>query len=192
MAWVLTTPPEDASGELAAQYRRARNPDGSVDAVIQMHSASPASLRAHLELYVTAMHRPSALSRTEREIVGALVSAWNECRYCLVHHAAGLRRLLEPERAALADAIEGGDAVESLPLTDRERAMTAWARKLTMRPETAAQDDVGRLRAAGLDDRAIVELAQVVGYFAYVNRMVLGLGVELEGPEHAKGAWPTD
>lgn len=41
-------------------------------------------------------------------------------------------------------------------------------------------DDVQALRDAGLQDRAIHDVAAVVAYFNYVNRVALGLGVELE------------
>lgn len=40
--------------------------------------------------------------------------------------------------------------------------------------------DLESLRAAGLDDGQILEANQVIAYFAYVNRVVDGLGVELE------------
>ena len=43
-----------------------------------------------------------------------------------------------------------------------------------------ARSDLDPLRAAGLDDRAIVDANQVVAYFNYVNRIAHGLGVELE------------
>jgi len=43
------------------------------------------------------------------------------------------------------------------------------------------EGDLGALRASGLTDRDIVDLNQVVAYFNYVNRVALGLGVELEG-----------
>jgi alkylhydroperoxidase family enzyme len=42
-------------------------------------------------------------------------------------------------------------------------------------------DDVARLRAAGFDDRAIHDACAIVAYFAFVNRIADGLGVELEG-----------
>ncbi len=42
------------------------------------------------------------------------------------------------------------------------------------------QQDVDRLRAAGLEDRGIVDANQVASYFNYVNRIADGLGVELE------------
>lgn len=37
------------------------------------------------------------------------------------------------------------------------------------------------MRDAGLDDAEILDANQVTAYFAYVNRLVDGLGVELEG-----------
>lgn len=40
--------------------------------------------------------------------------------------------------------------------------------------------DVIALRAAGFSDSAILDINQVTGYYAYVNRLADGLGVELE------------
>ncbi len=36
------------------------------------------------------------------------------------------------------------------------------------------------LRAAGFDDRGILDLVHVIGFFAYANRLADGLGVDLE------------
>lgn len=47
------------------------------------------------------------------------------------------------------------------------------------------EGDIDRLRAEGLDDRAIVDANQVVAYFNYVNRVADGLGVELSGTGRA-------
>lgn len=41
-------------------------------------------------------------------------------------------------------------------------------------------DDIGKLRNAGLTDAAIHDAAAIVGYFNLVNRIASGLGVELE------------
>jgi alkylhydroperoxidase family enzyme len=43
--------------------------------------------------------------------------------------------------------------------------------------------DLSQMRAAGLDDRAILEVVEVTAYFNLVNRIADGLGVTLEGPE---------
>ena len=40
--------------------------------------------------------------------------------------------------------------------------------------------DIEVLRSAGLSDTDVLHLAELVGYYAYVNRIADGLGVELE------------
>jgi alkylhydroperoxidase family enzyme len=42
------------------------------------------------------------------------------------------------------------------------------------------EDDVMKLRKIGFNDGAILDICQVTGYFAFVNRLADGLGVELE------------
>lgn len=177
MAFIRTIPADQADERLAALYRRVGNPDGTIDDVMLVHSLNPESLDAHFNLYVAAMHRPSPLSRLEREIVATVVSRINGCAYCVAHHAAGLERLLTGDRANLADQLASGDETE---LNERERAMVAYAAALTRHPAEIRHADIKRLREAGLDDRAILDLAQVVAYFCYANRIVLGLGAELE------------
>lgn len=49
-----------------------------------------------------------------------------------------------------------------------------------MTPAAISSDDVQRLRAVGFDDRAIHDACAIVAYFAFVNRIADGLGVELE------------
>ena len=181
MAWIQTIDAQDAQGELADLYQRVGNPDGTVDNVMRIHALNPPSLRAHFDLYVTSMHRPSPLSRADRELVGTLVSALNGCDYCRRHHAAGLRRLLPEERKSLADAFETDERhAADASMTERERALCNYATRLTLDPASVTQNDVSALKLAGLDDRAILDVACVVGYFCYVNRIVLGLGVNLE------------
>ena len=58
--------------------------------------------------------------------------------------------------------------------------MLDYSRKLTLTPHAMGPDDITLLRDAGLSDRAILDLNLVVGYFAFVNRLADGLGVELE------------
>jgi uncharacterized peroxidase-related enzyme len=72
------------------------------------------------------------------------------------------------------------------PVTERERALLAYAEKLTATPAEMGRSDLEPLRAAGLEDRDILDLAQVVAYFNYVNRIADGLGVELEQPEEPR------
>lgn len=187
MPWIHTIPESEAIGELARQYKRGGNPDGTVDNVLKVHSLSPPSLRAHLDVYIAAMHLPSPLTRIEREMVGVEVSRLNGCAYCVAHHATGLRRLLDGERISMADDLERGTWTD---LSPRERAMLTYARDLTTAPGAMTEAHITALRSVELTDREILDLAQVVAYFCYANRMVLGLGAELE-PEDRRGHHPT-
>jgi len=66
------------------------------------------------------------------------------------------------------------------PITDADRAMLAYVERLTRTPASVTAEDVNALRQAGFDDAAILDICQVAAYFAFVNRMADGLGVELE------------
>ncbi len=62
--------------------------------------------------------------------------------------------------------------------------MLAYAEKLTREPWAMVEADVAALRAAGFRDADILDINQVTGYYAYVNRLADGLGVELEAFWH--------
>jgi uncharacterized peroxidase-related enzyme len=65
-------------------------------------------------------------------------------------------------------------------LSPADRAMCEYAEKLTLKPWEMVEADVVALRDAGFSDSAILDINQVTGYYAYVNRLADGLGVELE------------
>ncbi len=60
------------------------------------------------------------------------------------------------------------------------RALLDYAAKLTRAPWEMAEPDVASLRRAGFSDRAILDAAEIVGYFNYINRVADGLGVDPE------------
>ena len=64
-----------------------------------------------------------------------------------------------------------------------DRVMLHYAVLLTKEPERIDQASVEALRQVGFNDRAIHDICCVVSYFAFVNRIADGLGVELEDPE---------
>lgn len=65
-------------------------------------------------------------------------------------------------------------------LSAEDRAMLDYTAKLTLEPWQMVEQDVINLREAGFTDRAILDINQVTGYYAYVNRLADGLGVPLE------------
>ncbi len=93
-----------------------------------------------------------------------------------MHHGRGLRRLLKDD--ALFAAIR--DDWRSAPVDAKRQAMLGWAVKLTHTPGEMTETDLVSLRSAGFSDRDILDIAEVVGYYAYVNRLADGLGVRTE------------
>ena len=94
----------------------------------------------------------------------------------MVHHRRGLRRLLNDD--TLLARIEAD--WNSAGLDERRQAMLGYVSKLTSEPASVTRSDVAALRAVGLDDRDILDLCEVTAYYAYVNRIAHGLGVEVE------------
>jgi uncharacterized peroxidase-related enzyme len=109
----------------------------------------------------------------------------NKCGYCIDHHAAGMARLLDDEirTSDVLAALSNGGAgdLHSDLLTSRELAALRYARLLTLTPAAVVETDIAALRDSGWNDAEILEINQVVSYFAYANRTVLGLGVNTTG-----------
>ena len=79
---------------------------------------------------------------------------------------------------ALVEALKNNWRAAQLDQADR--AMLEYVEKLTLRPWDMVEEDVIALRSAGFSDAAILDINQVTGYYAYVNRLADGLGVGLE------------
>lgn len=58
--------------------------------------------------------------------------------------------------------------------------MLTYTEKLTLQPWEMVEADVAALRTAGFSDGAILDINQVTAYYAFVNRLADGLGVDLE------------
>jgi uncharacterized peroxidase-related enzyme len=180
--WIETIPDDAATGRLRTLYDRIRGPAGAIDNIMRVHGLRPHTMEGHLALYKATLHHArNRLPRWLLETVGVYVSALNGCDYCVEHHAAGLDRLLDdPERGrAIREALERDRPADAFD--GRQLAILAYARALTLAPVEVDEGMVTAMRDAGLDDGQILEVNQVVAYFAYANRTVLGLGVTTEG-----------
>ena len=65
-------------------------------------------------------------------------------------------------------------------LSPKRVAMLRFAVKLTTTPAAVNDADVDALRSASFSDRDILDIVEVVGYYAYANRIADGLGVQTE------------
>jgi len=179
MSWIDEVGVDDAEGKLEAIYAELLKKRGKVSNILKVHSLDPEAMANHLDLYMTVMFGESGLSRAEREAVAVVVSATNECAYCVNHHAEVLRRYVKDDETL--ELLMSADGLEALE--PRLSNIVRHAEKLTSAPSAMTESDLGELRAVGLTDKDILNLTLVVGYFNFVNRIALGLGVSFSTEE---------
>ena len=182
MTWISTIAYDDAAGALKILYDRIKGPDDNVDNIMLAHSLRPHSMEGHMALYKYVLHHPrNTLPKSYLETIGVWVSLLNECRYCVEHHFSGLSRLLKDDARATAVRESMEQRNPALAFDGSELAGLLYAEKLTTSPSEVSVKDIDNMRSSGFDDGQILEINQVAAYFAYANRMVLGLGINTEG-----------
>ena len=182
MTWIDIVLYEESTGQLRTQYDSIKGPHETIDNIMKAHSLRPHSMVGHLALYKNVLHHSAnTLPQWLLECLGLYVSLMNDCEYCVNHHFEGMRRTLgSDERASLIwDSLKNGSL--AVAFDSKERAILHYAERLTRTPVKIVENDMHLLRAAGFSDGEILEANQVISYFAYANRMVLGLGVTTEG-----------
>ena len=125
------------------------------------------------------MTESEGLSKAEREMVALVVSAANDCLYCMTSHGYAVRLLLgDPvtgERITLDYRRAGLDA--------RTLAMLDYAVKITKRPTECSLEDVEHLRKHGFRDEDIWDIAEIAAMYNYTNRLASATGM-LPNPEY--------
>jgi uncharacterized peroxidase-related enzyme len=69
---------------------------------------------------------------------------------------------------------------KTAPITPQERVMLDYVVKLTKDATRVWKDDIEGLRAAGFDDRGILQITLIASWFNYINRVADALGVGRE------------
>ncbi len=140
---------------------------GFVPNVFSTYSLKPQRLRNFMAMYNDIMLSKSGLSKLEREMIAVVVSSANRCYYCLVAHGAAVRALSgDPE---LGEMMALNYRVAKLD--PRQRAMLDFTWKLTTTPNLIDDADRDGLRAQGLSNDDIFDLAETVAFFNLSNRM---------------------
>lgn len=179
MSWIEEIEVSKAEGKLAQVYADLLEKRGKVANILQVHSLNPDVMSSHLDLYMNIMFGKSGLSRAEREAIAVVVSATNECAYCVNHHTEALRRYIKDED--ILQTLASADGLEVLE--PRLGNIVIHAEKLTSAPSAMTESDLDPLRIEGLSDQDILDITLVVAYFNFVNRIALGLGVSHSAEE---------
>jgi uncharacterized peroxidase-related enzyme len=177
MSWTTRFAPEAAPPPLRAIYDRIRGMASSqrVSHLWQAWGAHPAGLDTTFSTYRALMDDPAPLTRAQAEMIALVVSANNGCGYCVAHHGPKLARL-----AGEAFARDVARDYREANLAARDRVLLDLAVAVSCEPGERTAADLERLREYGFDEAGIVRAVEIAGFYAYVNRVALALGVELE------------
>jgi uncharacterized peroxidase-related enzyme len=124
------------------------------------------------ELADVLLHGPGTLTPAERELIGAYVSALNECGYCQRSHAAIAACHLRGNEALVDVVLRDPEAA---PITPRLKALLAIAARVQRSGRLVRDEDVARARTHGAIDLEIHDTVLIAAAFCMFNRYVDGL-----------------
>lgn len=182
MSWIKIIPFNEATGKLKSLYSKIKGPNNQIDNVLGIHSLRPHTLVGHMSLYKNTLHHSNnTFPNWLLELLGTYTSYINRCDYCYDHHFAGMKRFLKNDEKAEALKQHIEHNTLSTFLSEKEYALVEYARQLTLNISSISEVTIENLRTLGYNDGEILEVNQVVSYFNYANRTVLGLGVNSKG-----------
>jgi uncharacterized peroxidase-related enzyme len=145
----------DRSADVQALYDEDLTDDGYVWNVSRLWAHQPQTVAQLFELMSQAF-KPSGLRFRQRAILVAATASTLGDSYCSLAWGGKLAGAADPALAAAV--LSGSDA----GLTDQERALARWARKVARDPNATTPADVQALRDAGLDDGQIFAVTAFV------------------------------
>lgn len=159
----LETLPDDMRDAIAKVAEKS----GFVPNVFLALAHRPEEFRAFFAYHEALMEKDTGLTKAEREMIVVAVSGINNCQYCVVAHGAILR--IRAKNPLIADQV----AVNwrKADLTDRQRAMLAYAEKVTVAAYQIGDADHQALREAGFDADEIWDIGAIAAFFGMSNRM---------------------
>ena len=155
--------PDDLRDRIMAVQEKA----GFVPNVFLALAHRPNECRAFFDYHDALMLRDGGLSKAEREMIVVSTSGANDCQYCVVAHGAILRIYAKDPLVADQVAINFRKA----DITDRQRAMLAFAEKVALNSAALEESDYEGLRSHGFDDEDIWDIGAIAAFFALSNRM---------------------
>ena len=187
-AWIATVPWSESTGVLRDAYDWQAAKLGEPTEYTQLGSLAPELVMLRLRLYRAVEAVESGLSVEEKRLAAYITSIANSTPHC----SSGLDRQLHSlalDPAVIARAASTPEALDSG--NARWDEIARHSSILARRPAAITEADIARLRAHGLADLDILDLNNIVAYYAYTNRVATGLGLLSEVPaEHAFGASP--
>jgi uncharacterized peroxidase-related enzyme len=131
------------------------------------------------ELSHELMFEEAPISSALRELIAAYTSSLNRCDFCMNAHASVASHLYVDKELVWSVLRD----LEGSALTEKDKALLRFVRKLTLDSGSIAQADIDTLKDAGWDDTSIYYAIGVCALFNFYNRFVSGNGVKLVSDE---------
>ena len=144
--------------------------------LLDVFRAYPQTSAPLIQFHEVLLRGPSPFTEGERELIAAYVSGLNKCRYCHGVHTA-TAELLGVSRESINSVM---DEIDTAPIAERMKPALRYARKLTRQPDSVTQADADAIFEAGWDETALYHIVAVTALFNFMNRLVEGLGIELD------------
>jgi len=161
MARISSVDPATATGTVKGQFDAVKGALGLVPNIVKVLGNAPAALGGYLG-FSGAVGKESAFTAAEREAIALAVAGANACDYCASAHSAISANLKVP-----ADEIQARLAGKSAD--PRLAATLTFARRIVETRGRVADADLAAARAAGLDEKAIVEVVANVALNLFTN-----------------------
>ncbi len=155
--------PEDLRQRILEVQEKA----GFVPNVFLGFARRPDEFRAFFAYHDALMLKPSGLSKGEKEMIVVATSGANNCLYCVVAHGAILR--IYEKNPTIADQVAVN--YRSADITPRQKAMLAFALKISLEADTVTDADFTSLREQGFDAEDAWDIAAISALFGLSNRM---------------------
>jgi uncharacterized peroxidase-related enzyme len=124
------------------------------------------------ELCEVLLRGPSTLTRGERELIAAYVSALNDCQYCTASHSACAAAQL-PAGMAVVEQVRADPG--TAPISAKLRTLLTIAAAVQHSGRAVTGQHVAQARAAGATDVEIHDAVLIAATFCMFNRYVDGL-----------------
>jgi len=157
----------DTPADIRERILAVQEKSGFVPNVFLVLAHRPEEFRAFFAYHDALMEKESGLSKAEREMIVVATSNANGCQYCVVAHGAILR--IRAKNPLLADQVAVN--YRKADLTPRQKAMLAFALKVSQDSQAIGDEDLETMRGHGFSDEDIWDVGGIAAFFALSNRM---------------------
>ncbi len=172
MAFIETTPPVEADGEVREMYERQEDHYGYVPNYAKVFCYRPEIMRLWADL-LAGIRRP--LDKRRFELVTVAAAHALRSTYCSLAHGKALTDFFSANEI---QAIISGAAIG--PLSAAELTMVNLAKKVARDASSVTAADVSALKEHGFTDAEIFDIVATAAARAFFSKLVEGLGADAD------------